>query len=45
MTSNSAQKLSLNELEKGLPGISISWGKFLCEASSYCFDFQKHKTA
>ncbi len=43
MTSNSAQTLSLNELEKGLPGISEKVGSFLCEASSYCFHLQKHK--
>ncbi|MCU0239088.1 MAG: hypothetical protein MUC29_06570 [Pyrinomonadaceae bacterium] len=43
MTSNSTQILLLNELEKGFSGISVAWGKLLCEASSYCFDFQKHK--
>lgn len=39
---NSAQKLFLDELENGLPGISKAWGKFLGEASSYCLTLKNH---
>ena len=39
---NSAQKLLLNELENGLPGVSKAWGKFLCEASSLCLSLKNH---
>ena len=39
---NSDRKLLLNELENGLPGISKSWGKFLCEASSHCLSLKNH---
>lgn len=34
--------LLLNELEKGLPGISDAWGKFLCEAGFCCLDLKNH---
>ena len=44
MTTTSAQKLLLNELEKGLLGISIPWGRLLCEASSYCLELKNHQT-
>lgn len=36
------RKLLLNELEKGLPGISKTWGKFLCEAGFCCLDLKNH---
>ena len=39
---SSAQKLLLNELENGLPGISKAWGKFLGEASSRCLNLKNH---
>lgn len=35
-------QLSLNELEKGFPGINKIWGTFLCDASKACFDSQSH---
>ena len=34
--------LMLNTLEEGCPGISEAWGKFLCEASTLCFESQSH---
>ncbi len=37
-----AQKLLLNELENGFPGMSKAWGKFLCEASSHCLSLKNH---
>lgn len=40
--SSQTLELSLNELNKGLPGLSPIWGQFLCEASTYCFQFHKH---
>lgn len=38
------QRLQLNELEKGLPGITERFGGFLSEASSYCFTLKEHKS-
>jgi hypothetical protein len=43
MANKSIAKLSLNELEKGLAGLSEKTGAFLCEASSYCLVLKKHK--
>lgn len=39
---SSAQKLLLNALENGLPGISKAWGQFLGEASSQCLNLKNH---
>ncbi|MCB2215119.1 MAG: hypothetical protein KQH59_03575 [Desulfobulbaceae bacterium] len=35
--------LDLNELEKGLPAISSSFGKALAEAGGVCFESQSHR--
>ena len=37
-------KIKLNKLENGLPGISANWGKFLAEAGAFCLDNSGHKS-
>jgi hypothetical protein len=42
MKSLPPSELSLDALQKGLPGLSQSWGQVLCEASSCCLEFHHH---
>ena len=42
MTVQLMDTLVLNKLEEGLPGITPVWGKFLSEASAFCFECQEH---
>ncbi len=44
MENSSGLQISLNELEKGLPGINTICGAFLCDASKLCFDNQSHSS-
>lgn len=42
MDSSSGDDLYLNTLQPGLLGLTPTWGKFLCEASTCCFEFHQH---
>jgi hypothetical protein len=37
------KELVIDELKKGLPGLTKVWGGLLCEASSYCLECNNHQ--
>jgi hypothetical protein len=42
MLTNLPDKLVLDKLGEGLPGVSPYWGNFLSEASACCLEYHKH---